>query len=148
MLVAVLGPGLDNAALAVTLTLTPQFIRATHHAVSNELQKEYIVAVRLDGSPPLRILRLAILPNIVDTVVAQTTRALSTAILDISAVCFLGIGAQSPAPEWGTMLADGMDLIYIGAWTVTLPGFAIILSVLLTNLVGDGLRTAIQKGID
>ncbi len=148
VLVAVLGPGLDNAALAVTLTLTPQFIRATHHAVSNELQKEYIVAVRLDGSPPLRILRLAILPNIVDTVVAQTTRALSTAILDISAVCFLGIGAQSPAPEWGTMLADGMDLIYIGAWTVTLPGFAIILSVLLTNLVGDGLRTAIQKGID
>ena len=143
VLVAVLGPG-----LAVTLSLTPQFIRAIYHAVNNELQKEYIVAVRLDGSPPLRILRLAILPNIVDTVVAQTTRALCTAILDISAICFLGIGAQSPSPEWGTMLADGMDLMYIGAWTVTLPGFAIILSVLITNLVGDGLRSAIQKGID
>ncbi len=148
VLVAVLGPGLDNAVLAVTLSLTPQFIRAIYHAVNNELQKEYIVAVRLDGSPPLRILRLAILPNIVDTVVAQTTRALCTAILDISAICFLGIGAQSPSPEWGTMLADGMDLIYIGAWTVTLPGFAIIFSVLITNLVGDGLRSAIQKGID
>jgi len=148
VLVAVLGPGLDNAALAVTLTLTPQFIRATYNAVNDELQKEYIVAVRLDGSPPLRILRLAILPNIVDIIVAQTTRALSTAILDISAVCFLGIGAQSPSPEWGTMLADGMDLIYIGAWTVTLPGFAIIFSVLVTNLVGDGLRSALQKGID
>jgi cationic peptide transport system permease protein len=148
VLVAVLGPGLDNAALAITLALTPQFIRATYNAVNNELQKEYIVAVRLDGSPPFRILRLAILPNIVDTIVAQTTRALSTAILDISAVCFLGIGAQSPSPEWGTMLADGVDLIYIGAWTVTLPGFAIILSVLVTNLVGDGLRSAIQKGID
>ena len=148
VLVAVLGPGLDNAVLAVTLSLTPQFIRAIYHAVNNELQKEYIVAVRLDGSPPLRILRLAILPNIVDTVVAQTTRALCTAILDISAICFLGIGAQSPSPEWGTMLADGMDLMYIGAWTVTLPGFAIILSVLITNLVGDGLRSAIQKGID
>ena len=148
VLVAVLGPGLDNAVLAVTLSLTPQFIRAIYHAVNNELQKEYIVAVRLDGSPPLRILRLAILPNIVDTVVAQTTRALCTAILDISAICFLGIGAQSPSPEWGTMLADGMDLMYIGAWTVTLPGFAIIFSVLITNLVGDGLRSAIQKGID
>ena len=148
VLVAVLGPGLDNAVLAVTLSLTPQFIRAIDHAVNNELQKEYIVAVRLDGSPPLRILRLAILPNIVDTVVAQTTRALCTAILDISAICFLGIGAQSPSPEWGTMLADGMDLMYIGAWTVTLPGFAIIFSVLITNLVGDGLRSAIQKGID
>ena len=68
VLVAVLGPGLDNAVLAVTLSLTPQFIRAIYHAVNNELQKEYIVAVRLDGSPPLRILRLAILPNIVDTV--------------------------------------------------------------------------------
>ena len=148
VLVAVLGPGLDNAVLAVTLSLTPQFIRAIYHAVNNELQKEYIVAVRLDGSPPLRILRLAILPNIVDTVVAQTTRALCTAILDISAICFLGIGAQSPSPEWGTMLAEGMDLMYIGAWTVTLPGFAIIFSVLITNLVGDGLRSAIQKGID
>ena len=148
VLVAVLGPGLDNAVLAVTLSLTPQFIRAIYHAVNNELQKEYIVAVRLDGSPPLRILRLAILPNIVDTVVAQTTRALCTAILDISAICFLGIGAQSPSPEWGTMLADGMDLMYIGAWTVTLPGLAIIFSVLITNLVGDGLRSAIQKGID
>ena len=148
VLVAVLGPGLDNAVLAVTLSLTPQFIRAIYHAVNNELQKEYIVAVRLDGSPPLRILRLAILPNIVDTVVAQTTRALCTAILDISAICFLGIGAQSPSPEWGTMLADGMDFMYIGAWTVTLPGFAIIFSVLITNLVGDGLRSAIQKGID
>ena len=148
VLVAVLGPGLDNAVLAVTLSLTPQFIRAIYHAVNNELQEEYIVAVRLDGSPRLRILRLAILPNIVDTVVAQTTRALCTAILDISAICFLGIGAQSPSPEWGTMLADGMDLMYIGAWTVTLPGFAIIFSVLITNLVGDGLRSAIQKGID
>lgn len=148
VLVAVMGPGLDNAALAITLALIPQFIRSTYLAVSRELQKEYIVAVRLDGSPPLRILRLAILPNIVDTLVAQATRGLCTAILDISAVCFLGIGAQSPLPEWGTMLADGMDLIYIGSWTVTLPGLAIIFSVLVTNLVGDGLRQAIQKGID
>lgn len=148
VLVAVMGASLANATLAITLALLPQFIRATHNAVSNEMQKEYIVAVRLDGSPPFRILRLAILPNIVDTLVGQTTRALSTAILDISAVCFLGIGAQTPQPEWGSMLADGMDFIYVGSWTVTLPGLAILLSVLATNLVGDGLRRALQKGID
>ncbi|MFC3913831.1 ABC transporter permease subunit [Pseudaeromonas sharmana] len=148
VLVAVMGPGLDNAILAVTLTLLPQFIRAIYTAVSQELQKEYIIAVRLDGSTPLRILRLAILPNIVDTLVAQTTRSLTTGILDISAICFLGIGAQSPLPEWGTMLADGMDLIYIGSWTVTLPGLAIAFSVLITHLVGDGLRKALQQGID
>ena len=148
VLVALFGPGLDNAVLAVTLVLIPQFVRAVYAAVSNELQKEYIIAVRLDGSTPLRILRLAILPNIVDTVVTQTSRALATAILDISAVCFLGIGAQSPLPEWGTMLADGMDLIYIGSWTVTLPGLAIAFSILATHLVGEGLRRALQKGID
>ena len=148
VLVAVLGPGLDNAILAVTLTLLPQCIRAVYAAVNQELQKEYIIAVRLDGSTPLRILRLAILPNIVDTLVAQTTRCLATAILDISAICFLGIGAQSPLPEWGTMLADGMDLIYIGSWTVTLPGLAIAFSVLVTHLVGSGLRQALQQGID
>lgn len=148
VLVALMGPSLSNAILAITLILLPQFIHSTHNAVSAEMQKEYIVAVRLDGSPPLRILRLAILPNIADTVVAQTTRALTTSILDISAICFLGLGAQAPQPEWGAMLADGMDLIYIGAWTVMLPGLAIMFSVLATNLVGDGLRRALHKGTD
>lgn len=148
VLVAIWGPSLTNATLAITLALLPQFVRATYNAVSNERQKEYIVAVRLDGSPPLRILRLAILPNIVDILVGQTTRALSTAILDISAICFLGLGAQASEPEWGSMMADGMDFIYVGSWTVTLPGLAILCSVLATNLVGDGLRRALQKGID
>ena len=77
VLVAVFGPGLDNAVLAITLALIPQFIRATYNAVRDQMNKEYIIAVRLDGSSPLRILRLAILPNIVDTVVAQTTRITS-----------------------------------------------------------------------
>ncbi len=148
VLVVVMGTGLGNAILALVLVLIPQFIHATYNAVSAEMQKEYIVSVRLDGSPPLRILRLAILPNIADTIVAQTTRALSTSILDISAICFLGLGAQAPEPEWGSMLADGMDLIYIGAWTVTLPGLAIMFSVLAANLVGDGLRRALHKGTD
>ncbi len=148
IVVAILGPGLFNTLIAITLALIPPFIRATYNAVHAEMQKEYIIASRLDGSPPLRIMRLAILPNIVETLVTQTTRTLSAAILDISAVGFLGLGAQSPQPEWGAMLADSSDLIYLAPWTVTLPGMAILFSVLVTNLVGEGIREALKEGND
>ncbi|MGL4504181.1 MAG: ABC transporter permease subunit, partial [Aeromonas sobria] len=147
-MVAILGPGLGNTLIAITLALIPPFIRATYNAVHTEMQKEYITASRLDGSPPFRIMRLAILPNIVETLVAQTTRTLSAAILDISAVGFLGLGAQSPQPEWGAMLADSSDLIYLAPWTVTLPGIAILFSVLVTNVVGEGIREALKEGND
>ena len=148
VLVSFMGASLENALLAITLALIPQFIRASFNAVREIAGKEYIIAVRLDGSTPWRILRLAILPNILDVLVTQTTRGLSAAILDISAVCFLGIGAQSPLPEWGTMLADSLDLAYISPWNVALPGLAITLSVVATNLVGDGLRKALQQGLE
>ncbi|ENY70549.1 ABC transporter permease subunit [Aeromonas diversa] len=148
IMVAILGPGLGNTLIAITLALIPQFIRATHNAVHDEIQKEYVIASQLDGSPPLRILRLAVLPNIVDTLVTQTTRALSAAILDISAVGFLGLGAQSPQPEWGAMLAESGDLVYLAPWTVTLPGIAIFFTVLVTNMVGEGIREALKEGED
>ena len=107
IVVAILGPGLFNTLIAITLALIPPFIRATYNAVHAEMQKEYIIASRLDGSPPQRIMRLAILPNIVETLVTQTTRTLSAAILDISAVGFpRSRGPVSPAgsgvPCWPT----------------------------------------------
>ncbi|ATG73602.1 peptide ABC transporter permease [Zobellella denitrificans] len=143
--VAILGPGLFNTLLAITLALTPQFIRATYNAVSDEMQKEYITALRLDGANQWRILRFGVLPNLSDTIVSQTTRGLSAAILDITAVGFLGLGAQPPRPEWGAMLSDAVDLIYLSPWTVILPGLAILLSVLVVNMVGEGLRQAINE---
>lgn len=146
VLVSLMGASLENALIAITLALIPQFIRASYNAVREIAAKEYITAVRLDGSTPWRILRLAIFPNIIDVIVAQATRALSVAILDISAVCFLGIGAQSPQPEWGTMIADSLDLSYIAPWNVILPGMAIMLSVVATNFLGEGLRKALQQG--
>lgn len=148
IMVAILGPGLANTLIAITMALIPQFIRAVYNAVHTEMQKEYIIASQLDGSPPLRIMWLAIVPNITDTLVTQTTRALSAAILDIAAVGFLGLGAQSPQPEWGTMLAESSDLVYLAPWTVTLPGVAIFFSVLVTNLVGEGIREALKTGDD
>ena len=146
--VAILGPGLFNTLIAITLALTPQFTRAIYNAVSDEMQKEYITALRLDGGTRWRILRLGILPNLSDTVVSQTTRGLSSAILDITAVGFLGLGAQPPRPEWGAMLSDAMELVYLAPWTVTLPGLAILLSVLVVNMVGEGLRQAINEVMD
>jgi len=148
IVVSVLGPGLNNALMAILLALIPQFIRATYAAVNNEWRKEYIMASRLDGSTNVRLLRFAILPNIVDTLVSQYTRGVSSAILDITALGFLGLGAQSPAPEWGAMLADNMKLFFLAPWTVTLPGMAIMLSVLSVNIVGEGLRNAITAGMD
>ncbi|WP_116473516.1 putrescine export ABC transporter permease SapC [Zobellella maritima] len=143
--VAILGPGLFNTLMAITLALIPQFIRATYNAVSDEMQKEYITALRLDGANRWHILKLGVLPNLSDTLVSQTTRGLSSAILDITAVGFLGLGAQPPRPEWGAMLSHAIDLVYLAPWTVTLPGMAIVLSVLVINMVGEGLRQAINE---
>ncbi|OIN06566.1 ABC transporter permease subunit [Oceanisphaera psychrotolerans] len=146
--VAILGPGLFNTLIAITLALVPQFVRAIYNAVSQEMQKEYITALRLDGAKHWRILRFGILPNLSDTIVSQTTRGLSSAILDITAVGFLGLGAQPPRPEWGAMLSDAMELVYLAPWTVTLPGLAILLTVLVINMVGEGLRQAINEVMD
>ncbi|PSJ47328.1 peptide ABC transporter permease SapC [Zobellella endophytica] len=143
--VAFLGPGLYNTLLAITLAQIPQFVRAIYNAVSAEMQKEYITALRLDGANRWRILRFGVLPNLSDPIVSQTTRGLSAAILDITAVGFLGLGAQPPRPEWGAMLSDAMELVYLAPWTVTLPGLAILLSVLVINMVGEGLRQAINE---
>lgn len=146
--VAFLGPGLYNTLLAITLAQIPQFVRAIYNAVSAEMQKEYITALRLDGANRWRILRFGVLPNLSDPIVSQTTRGLSAAILDITAVGFLGLGAQAPRPEWGAMLSDAMELVYLAPWTVTLPGLAILLSVLVINMVGEGLRQAINEVMD
>jgi len=146
IVVAILGPGLANTLLAIWLALLPQFIHSTYTTVHNELQKEYITAIRLDGATEFRILRFGILPNILDSLIAQTTRTLSTAILDISALGFIGLGAQAGSPEWGNILANNKDLLFIAPWTVAIPGFTILLAIFVTNLFGEGLRQAINEG--
>ncbi|MBO1518688.1 ABC transporter permease subunit [Oceanisphaera pacifica] len=146
--VAILGPGLFNTLIAITLALTPQFTRAIYNAVSDEMQKEYLTALRLDGGTRWDMLRYGVLPNLSDTIISQTTRGLSSAILDITAVGFLDLGAQPPRPEWGTMLADAIELVFLAPWTVALPGLAILLTVLVINMVGEGLRQAINEVMD
>ena len=148
VVVAFLGPKLEHAMLAVWLALLPRISRTIYSAVHDELEKEYVVAVRLDGASTWQILRYAVLPNSVAVLATEFTRALSMAILDIAALGFLDLGAQLPSPEWGAMLGDSLELVYVAPWTVMLPGAAILISVLLINLLGDGVRRAINAGVE
>jgi len=145
VIVAILGPGLSNTLWAIVMVLIPQFIHVTRNAVTEEFNKDYVLASKLDGASPIRILYYSIFPNIVERIIGQATLAQSAAILDIAALGFLGLGAPIPMPEWGAMLANGIKWFYIAPWTVYLPGLAILFAVVATNLVGEGMRHAIKQ---
>ncbi|CAE6895758.1 ABC transporter permease subunit [Vibrio alginolyticus] len=146
--VAFLGFGEFNILLAICLALIPRFIRSVYIAVHTEVEKDYIMAARLDGANDFYLLWNSMLPNILNVIAAEFTLALSTAILDITALGFLGLGAQAPSTEWGAMLGDSVELIYIAPWTVTLPGLTIMFTVITLNLVGEGIRRSLNAGIE
>ncbi|MGR5320855.1 putrescine export ABC transporter permease SapC [Vibrio alfacsensis] len=146
--VAFLGFGEFNILLAICLALIPRFIRSVYIAVHTEVEKDYIMAARLDGANDFYLLWNSILPNILTVIAAEITLALSMAILDITALGFLGLGAQTPSTEWGAILGDSVELIYIAPWTVTLPGLTIMFTVVVLNLVGEGVRQALNAGIE
>jgi cationic peptide transport system permease protein len=144
VIVAILGPGLSNTLWAIIIVLIPQFVHITRNAVTEEFRKDYVLASRLDGASSFRILFHSVFPNILEKLISQATLAQSSAILDIAALGFLGLGAQIPMAEWGAMLKNGIDLFYIAPWTVYLPGLAILFAVVATNLVGEGMRHALK----
>jgi len=148
IIVAILGTGLLNSMWAITLALIPQFIHNTRDIIRREFEKEYVTAARLDGASRARILLRSVFPNMIEMLVVQATMALSVAILDISALGFLSLGAQSPSPELGAMLSDALETAYMAPWTIALPGGTIFLMVLSINLVGDGLRTALRNRLN
>jgi dipeptide transport system permease protein len=142
--VAVLGPGLSNAMLAVSIVQLPGFVRLTRAAVLVELGKDYVSAARMAGASQARLMLRTVLPNCLAPLIVQASLGFSSAILDTAALGFLGLGAQPPTPEWGTMLADALQFVQSAWWVVTFPGLAILLTVLGFNLVGDGLRDALD----
>ncbi|PHP67902.1 dipeptide ABC transporter permease DppC [Zhengella mangrovi] len=144
VLVAILGPGLMNAMIAIALILQPHFVRLTRAAVLSEREREYVVSARVAGASRLRLMFVTILPNCLAPLIVQATLSFSSAILDAAALGFLGMGAQPPTPEWGTMLADAREFILRAWWVVTFPGLAILVTVLAINLMGDGLRDALD----
>lgn len=144
VLVAILGPGLLNAMIAIALILQPHFVRLTRASVMSERDREYVIASRVAGAGSVRLMFLTILPNCLAPLIVQATLSFSTAILDAAALGFLGMGAQPPTPEWGSMLAEAREFILRAWWVVTLPGLAILITVLAINLMGDGLRDALD----
>ncbi len=144
VLVAILGPSLINAMIAIAIVLQPHYVRLTRASVMNELPKDYVTSARVAGARLPRLMFVTVLPNCLAPIIVQAALSFSTAILDAAALGFLGMGAQPPTPEWGTMLAEAREFILRAWWVVTFPGLAILITVLAINLMGDGLRDALD----
>jgi dipeptide transport system permease protein len=144
LVVAVLGPSLTNTIVAVSLVSLPRYVRLVRASALTELGKDYVVAARVAGVGRLRLLLRTVLPNGLSPLIVQAALGISDAILEAAALGFLGLGAQPPTAEWGTMLADAREFIRSNPWLVTFPGLAILVTVVAINLMGDGLRDALD----
>jgi len=144
VVVAYLGPSLRNAMIAIGITYVPRFARIVRGSVLEECEKDYVTSERAIGARDWRIIFIAILPNCLGPLIVQTTLSCASAILDAAALSFLGLGAQPPTPEWGAMIAQSRGLILRASWVMTFPGLAILFAVLGFNLLGDGLRDALD----
>lgn len=144
LIVAVLGPGLFNAIIAIGIVGIPEYARIVRASVLVERHREYVQAARSLGARDLRILLQTILPNCFAPILVKTTLGFATAIVEAAGLSFLGLGAQPPMPEWGAMLNQAKALILRAWWVITFPGLAIFLSALGFNLLGDGLRDALD----
>jgi dipeptide transport system permease protein len=144
VIVAILGPGIMNAMLAVAVVVLPHYVRITRAAVIGETAKDYVTAARANGAGAMRLMFVEVLPNCAPPLIVQASLGVSVAILDAAALGFLGLGAQPPASEWGTMLADAREFVLRAWWVVTFPGIMILATVLAFNLLGDGLRDALD----
>jgi ABC-type dipeptide/oligopeptide/nickel transport system permease subunit len=144
VIVAYLGPGLTNAMIAIGIITIPRFARIVRASVLEEFEKDYVTAARALGTNNSRIIFNAIFPNCLAPIIVQASLGFGAAILDAAGLSFLGLGAQPPIAEWGEMIAMGRGLILRAWWVMTFPGIAIFLGVLGFNLLGDGLRDAMD----
>jgi peptide/nickel transport system permease protein len=143
-LAAFLGPSLGNAMIAIGVSTTPVFIRLTRGQTIGVKVEDYVEAARAIGNPPWRIALFHILPNILPALLVQATLSIAAAIIAEAALSFLGLGQQPPAPSWGSMLNSAQRFLTNAPWMALWPGFAIFMVVLSFNLIGDGLRDALD----
>jgi ABC-type dipeptide/oligopeptide/nickel transport system permease subunit len=143
-IIAIIGPGLENVILAVGIFSVPLFARVTRGQILSLKEQEFIVAARMMGAQDGRIMLNHLLPNAVAPLLVLCTLRIATAILTAASLSFLGLGAQPPIPEWGAMLSDGRAYLGIAPHVATTPGLAILITVLAFNLLGDGLRDALD----
>jgi peptide/nickel transport system permease protein/dipeptide transport system permease protein len=144
VIVAYLGPGLRNAMIAIGIINIPRFARIIRASVMEEYEKDYVTATKALGASNRRIIFNAIFPNCLAPIIVQASLGFGAAILDAAGLSFLGLGAQPPLSEWGAMIAQGRSMILRAWWVMTFPGIAILLAVLGFNLLGDGLRDALD----
>jgi len=144
LIIAVIGPNLANTIIAVTIVYLPRYVRLLRASALAELTKDYVTAARVAGVGRFRLMLMNVLPNCFAPLIVQAALGISDAILEAAALGFLGLGAQPPIPEWGAMLADAREFILAAWWIVTFPGLAILVTVLNINLMGDGLRDALD----
>ena len=144
VIVAYLGPGLRNAMMAIGIINIPRFARIVRASVMEEYEKDYVTAARAVGACNRRIIFNAIFPNCLAPIIVQASLGFGAAILDAAGLSFLGLGAQPPLSEWGAMIAQGRSMILRAWWVMTFPGIAILFAVLGFNLLGDGLRDALD----
>ncbi len=143
-LAAFLGPSLTNAMIAIGVSATPIFVRLTRAQVQGLIVEDYIEAARAVGNPPLSIALRHVLPNITAPLIVQATLAIAAAVIAEASLSFLGLGQQPPAPSWGSMLNTAKNFIDSAPWMAIWPGLSIFLLVLSFNLLGDGLRDALD----
>ena len=147
VLVAIFGPSIVNASLALTFVALPHYVRLTRAAVLVEVNRDYVTASRVAGAGAMRQMFVNILPNCLAPLIVQASLGFSNAILDMAALGFLGMGAQPPTPEWGAMLNEARADMVIAPHVAIFPSLAIFLTVLAFNLLGDGLRDALDPRI-
>jgi dipeptide transport system permease protein len=142
--ITILGPGLVNTVIAIAVGALPGYVRLTRAAALAELQRDYVTASRVAGASTTRLMFDTVLPNCLAPLIVNATLSFSGAILETAALGFLGLGVQPPLPEWGSMLSAARDYIERAPWVVTMPGLTILITVLAINLMGDGLRDALD----
>lgn len=143
-IITVLGRGLQNALYAIAVVNIPVFARLMRSSVLSLKEQEFVDASRALGASPARLLFVRILPNAAPTLIVQATLSIAAAILEAAALSFLGLGAQPPTPEWGTMLGTERNQVFTSPHLVFFPGIAIMITVLAFNLLGDGIRDALD----
>ena len=142
--ITILGPGLVNTVIAIAIGALPGYVRLVRASAMSELSKDYVTASRVAGAGTARLMFDTVLPNCLAPLIVNATLSFSSAILETAALGFLGLGVQPPLPEWGSMLSAARDYIERAPWVVTMPGLAILVTVLAINLMGDGLRDALD----
>ena len=144
LIIAIIGPSLTNTIVAVTIVYLPRYVRLVRASALAELSKDYVTAAKVAGVRPFRLMTRTVLLNCLAPLNVQAALGVSDAILEAAGLGFLGLGAQPPTPEWGAMLADTRDLMLSHPWVMAFPGLCILVTVLAINLMGDGLRDALD----